>query len=163
MNEGRTLQLPRNFPTIVCLCGSTRFGKLFASEMLRETLAGNIVLSIGTNLRSDARLFEPFPIAMVEEIKAKLDTLHLRKIDLADEILVLNFRGYVGASTSNEIRYAKSLSKRIRWLEPSTPCPECYADATGLYHVEVPVPTHICLRCTRTFSEVALGRRYTFP
>jgi hypothetical protein len=56
-----------------------------------------------------------------DRVKANLDELHLRKIDMADEILVLNVDGYVGESTSNEIRYAHKAGKRIRWLfQPDT-------------------------------------------
>jgi len=46
-----------------------------------------------------------------------LDRLHLRKIDLADEILVINVGGYIGESTKSEIKYAKEHSKKIRYLE----------------------------------------------
>lgn len=51
-------------------------------------------------------------------VKASLDDLHKRKIDLADEILVINSGGYVGESTQLEINYAKKLGKVVRWLEP---------------------------------------------
>lgn len=47
----------------------------------------------------------------------KLDELHLRKIDLADEVCVLNVGGYIGESTRKEIEYAKSLNKPIMYLE----------------------------------------------
>lgn len=82
---------------------------------LRETIAGKIVLSIGCNTKSDSDL-----IALGEltpDAKAQLDELHKRKIDLADEILVLNVDGYVGASTRSEIEYARNHNKTVRWLE----------------------------------------------
>ncbi len=83
----------------------------FQDANLRETLAGRIVLSIGCDTKSDAMLdLEP-------DVKVKLDELHKRKIDLCDEILVLNVGGYVGVSTKSEIAYAKAHGKRIRWLE----------------------------------------------
>jgi hypothetical protein len=104
-------------PVIVCLCGSTRFGAAFREANLRETLAGRIVLSIGCDMRSDADLFGALSAVGMERIKADLDTLHLRKIDLADEILVLNVGGYVGESTGREIAYARQHGKRVRWLE----------------------------------------------
>jgi hypothetical protein len=44
-----------------------------------------------------------------------MDALHLRKIDLADEIFVINFRDYIGDSTRNEILYAMQQGKSIRW------------------------------------------------
>ena len=46
-----------------------------------------------------------------------LDRLHLAKIDLADEILVVNVGGYVGESTAREIEHARKHGKTIRWLE----------------------------------------------
>jgi len=104
-------------PRIVCLCGSTRFGKAFADANLRETLDDKIVLSIGCDCRSNAEFFSDMIPAAIDLLKKRLDELHLRKIDLADEILVLNVNGYIGESTANEIAYAKSLGKRIRYLE----------------------------------------------
>ena len=49
---------------------------------------------------------------------AYFDTLHLRKIDLADEVLVLNVGGYIGESTRREIAYAIAQKKPVRYLEP---------------------------------------------
>lgn len=103
------------FPTIVCLCGSTRFSDVFRIANLRETLAGRIVLSIGINTKNDTDLLLAGEIT--EEDKRRLDELHLRKIDLADEVLVLNVDGYIGASTTHEIQYARAHGKRLRWWE----------------------------------------------
>ena len=97
-------------PIVVCLCGSTRFLQAFQDANLCETLAGKIVLSIGCDTKSD---HDREPID-----KTALDLLHLFKIDLADEILVLNVGNYVGESTQREIDYARTQGKRIRWLEP---------------------------------------------
>lgn len=102
---------PVERPVIVCLCGSTRFSEAFHDTNLRETLAGKIVLSIGCDFRSDDA------IGLSAEDKARLDELHLRKIDLADEVLILNVGGYIGQSTMNELLYAKEHRKRIRFLE----------------------------------------------
>jgi hypothetical protein len=99
-------------PIRVCLCGSTRFMQAFQEANLRETLAGKIVLSIGCDTKSDHDL------ALGPVDKTALDLLHLFKIDLADEILVLNVGGYVGESTRREIDYARMQGKRVRWLEP---------------------------------------------
>lgn len=101
------------FPVVVCLCGSTKFKDAFLEAAERETLAGKIVLSVGCFAHADAKWDRVSPAA-----KAKLDTLHLHKIDLADEVLVLNVGGYVGASTKREIWYALLRGKRLRWLEP---------------------------------------------
>ncbi len=108
-------------PTIVCLCGSTRFLEAFRQANRDETLAGNIVLSIGVDMRTDADLFNSKSEDELTAIKQRLDALHFRKIDMASEILVLNVGGYIGSSTRNEIEYAKSLGKTIRYLEPVQP------------------------------------------
>jgi len=105
-------------PLIVCLCGSTRFGEAFRQAQFDETMAGKIVLTIGCNLKSDDDLFGDMAEPVKEAIKKALDELHLRKIDLADEVLFLNVDGYIGQSTANELEYAKKQSKLIRWLEP---------------------------------------------
>lgn len=101
----------KQVPTIVCLCGSTRFGDAFREANLQETLAGKIVLSIGCDFKSDQAL------GLTEKDKERLDELHLRKIDLADEVLVLNVNGYIGISTRHEIEYAEQQGKQIRYLE----------------------------------------------
>jgi len=105
------------YPDVVCLCGSTRFGEAYREANLRETLAGKIVLTIGCDMRSDADLFADMPAEEVARVKAQLDNLHLRKIEMADEILVLNVGGYVGESTAREIAFAELLDMPIRWLE----------------------------------------------
>lgn len=46
-----------------------------------------------------------------------LDDMHLRKIDMADEIYVINVGGYVGESTRREIAYAKGQGKVITYLD----------------------------------------------
>lgn len=110
-------------PTIVCLCGSTRFWKEFQRQGLAETMAGRIVLSIGAATGTDDEHFGNLPREEYDRVKTMLDELHKRKIDLADEILVLNVDGYVGDSTRSEIEYAHAHSKRIRWLEPDKALP----------------------------------------
>jgi hypothetical protein len=96
-------------PRVVCLCGSTRFYEVFQAMNFQYTLAGCIVLSIGCDTKSDEGL------SLSVQDKARLDQLHLRKIDLADEIFVINVEGYVGESTSREIAYAASRGKGINW------------------------------------------------
>lgn len=107
-------------PKIVCLCGSTRFGEVYELANLRETLAGKIVLSVGYTRKSDTELMTSGELT--EAAKIALDELHKRKIDLADEILVLNVGGYIGDSTRSEIEYAQAHGKTVRWLE--SPCAE---------------------------------------
>jgi hypothetical protein len=104
-------------PKIVCLCGSTKFWREFQKAGLRETLAGNIVLSIGAASGTDDEHFTQLPAEEWQRVKTGLDELHFRKIDLADEILVLNLGGYIGDSTRREIEYAQVSGKPIRYLE----------------------------------------------
>lgn len=101
-------------PKVVVLCGSTRFKDAFVDAGLYETLAGNIVLSIGCAFKSDTEL----GIVDDDPTKRGLDRLHMRKIELADEVLVLNVDGYIGTSTAREIAHAQALGKPIRYLEP---------------------------------------------
>jgi hypothetical protein len=100
----------RERPVIVCLCGSTRFGEAFKDAMRSETLAGRIVLSVGLLGHAEG-------IDMDGPVKATLDELHKRKIDLADEVLILNVGGYIGSSTRSELEYAKAHGKNVRYLE----------------------------------------------
>ena len=103
-------------PKIVCLCGSTRFSEAFQRAQFEETLAGKIVLTIGCNMKSDTELFKDYSESELRDIKIRLDELHKRKIDLADEVLILNVNGYIGESTKSELEYAKNHCKTIRFL-----------------------------------------------
>lgn len=103
-------------PKIVCLCGSTRFYKEFQQQNYLQTIAGNIVLSVGFYPHSQEQAHGQ-NIGITPEQKEALDELHKRKIDLADEIFVINVGGYIGYSTSSEIEYAKVTGKFIRFLE----------------------------------------------
>jgi hypothetical protein len=98
-------------PRVVCLCGSTRFGDAFRDAQRDETLAGRIVLTVGLLGHAEG-------LDMDGPVKAMLDELHLRKIDLADEVLCLNVGGYVGQSTRREVEYARLTGKPVRYLEP---------------------------------------------
>ncbi len=96
---------------VITLCGSTRFKDAFIAAQKRLTLEGSIVISVGLFGHSgDSE-------AMGAETKAMLDDMHKRKIDMADEIYVINVGGYIGSSTKSEIEYAKANGKGIRYLE----------------------------------------------
>ena len=110
-------------PRIAVLCGSTRFGEAFREENLRLTLAGQIVLSIGCDTKSDGDLAAAgsFGLRSPGTVKADLDALHKRKIDLADYVLVVSDEsGYFGESTVSEIRYALRLGKPVEFAEPAS-------------------------------------------
>jgi hypothetical protein len=106
-----------NRPKIVCLCGSTRFKDAFDEANYTETMAGNIVLSVGFFMHASGNKHGE-SIGATPEQKTALDELHKRKIDLADEVLVLNVGGYIGDSTRSEITHAFNHNKPVRWLEP---------------------------------------------
>ena len=75
------------------------------------TLEGCIVISVGLFGHSGYEEVWP-PVT-----KEMLDDMHLRKIDMADEIYVINVGGYIGSSTRNEIEYSKRMGKTVRYLE----------------------------------------------
>lgn len=107
-------------PKVVCLCGSTRFKDQFTEWQLKETLNGKIVLTIGCNMKSDPDIFGHLSPEELRLTKSKLDILHLHKIALSDEVLVLNVGGYIGESTEREIVYAESIGVDVNYLEPIT-------------------------------------------
>ena len=98
---------------VITLCGSTRFKKEFKEVQRKLTLEGNIVLSVG--LFSHAE--ENSKDWACNGTKEMLDDIHKRKIDMSDEIFVINKDGYIGSSTANEIEYAKSKGMPIRYME----------------------------------------------
>jgi hypothetical protein len=102
-------------PPIIVLCGSTRFVDEFNRQRKALTEQGSIVLSIEV-VTTQAR--EHDPQHCDPALKAALDELHLRKVDLADKVLVLNVGGYIGESTAREIAYAESIGRPVRYLEP---------------------------------------------
>lgn len=102
-----------NRPTIVCLCGSTRFMEAFFEEGWKLTLEGKIVLSVGVCKHSEDHGGE----ALGPIVAKALDELHLRKIDLADEVRILNVGGYIGKSTQSELDYSRMTGKPVTFLE----------------------------------------------
>jgi len=102
-------------PEIVCICGSTRFADEMSAANRELTLAGVIVVAPGVFLRTEDRDADQ---VITHEQKAALDALHLRKIDLADRVLVVNPGGYVGESTSREIAYAHATGKPVSCTDP---------------------------------------------
>lgn len=102
---------------IVCLCGSTRFTEIMLIKQWELTKQGYIVLSWCALPDSYFKGEDRHHIGDQEGVKEIVDEVHLRKIDLADEVFVLNVGGYIGESTGNEIMYAKEKRKKIKFLE----------------------------------------------
>jgi hypothetical protein len=105
-------------PKVICLCGSTRFYDQFQESNYAETMKGNVVLSVGFYPHAKAKHGHGEGIGHDSLEKIKLDELHKRKIDLADEVLILNVGGYIGESTRSEINYAVAHGKPVKYLEP---------------------------------------------
>jgi hypothetical protein len=97
-------------PKVVTLCGSTKFKKQFQEAEAKLTLKGRIVLSLGFFEQSDN-------IEVTEEQVKLFEWLHYHKIDMSDEIFVVNVNGYIGESTKKEIEYAIHNGKKVTYLE----------------------------------------------
>ena len=94
---------------VVTLCGSMRFQNEMmeiAEKLARE---GECVLTPVYMVMKDCEISE-------EEVK-RLKLEQFKRIELADEVLVVNVDGYVGESTMAEIEFAKRNGKRVRWME----------------------------------------------
>jgi hypothetical protein len=102
-------------PEVICLCGSSRFKDAFIKANRDLTLEGKIVLTMGLFGQTD--MPDHDWTTGGTELKRMLDELHLRKIDLADRVMVINVGGYIGESTRNEIAYAEATGKHVFYLE----------------------------------------------
>lgn len=97
---------------VVTLCGSTKFKDEFIKAQKELTLAGNIVISVGLFGHSgDDEVW-------TNDTKEMLDDMHKRKIDMSDEIYVINKNDYIGDSTKSEIAYAKAQGKPVKYMYP---------------------------------------------
>ena len=93
---------------VITLCGSTKFKDEFMKVQKELTLNGYIVISVGC--------FGHSGDVFTDEQKIMLDDMHKRKIDMADEIFVINVNGYIGSSTKSEIEYAEAHNKKVNYL-----------------------------------------------
>ena len=110
--------MKKKYP-VVTLCGSTRFKDEYLKAQKELTLKGYIVLSVGLFGHSgDNEVWENMDEGTLTKTKEMLDDMHKRKIDMSDEIFVINVGGYIGDSTKSEIEYAKTNNKKIKYLEP---------------------------------------------
>lgn len=121
-----------NFPKIVCLCGSTRFTDQMLVKQWELTKQGCIVLSWCALPDWYFDSDDTAHIGDQEGVKELIDDIHKRKIDLADEVFVINVDGYIGDSTRSEIAYALFHNKPVKWLIPSAAQQITPADAAPL-------------------------------
>jgi hypothetical protein len=102
---------------VITLCGSTRFKDEFMEAQKRLTLEGNIVISVGLFGHSgDNEVWENMDEGTLTKTKEMLDDMHRRKIDMADEVYIINVSGYIGDSTRSEIEYAKRTGKTVKYM-----------------------------------------------
>ena len=65
----------------------------------------------------DSEVWENMSEGTLTKTKEMLDDMHKRRIDMSDEIFVINVGGYIGDSTRSEIEYAKEQGKKVNYLE----------------------------------------------
>lgn len=100
---------------IVTLCGSARFLDAFNVAAANEVLDGNVVFGLSCKV---SRL--PACVLRYMDKDKLLQGLvegHRKKIEMSDEILVINDGGYIGEQTKEEIEYAKKLGKTVRYFQ----------------------------------------------
>ena len=103
--------------SIICLCGSTRFTPEMLVIQWELTKKGHVVLSWCALPDSYFEGKDKTHIGDQEGVKEIVDEVHKRKIDLADEVWILNIDGYIGESTRSEMEYAEKHGKSIHFLE----------------------------------------------
>jgi hypothetical protein len=107
-------------PKVVVLCGSSKFVDIMAVCAWFIEKDENAI-AIGLHLlpswyRSGDGTLPPDHLAEHEGVAAEMDALHRRKIDLCNEIFVVNYQSYIGKSTAHEVSYAMDRDKTIRWF-----------------------------------------------
>jgi len=116
--KGLTARPSGNCPQIVCLCGSTRFTDIMQVKAWELSKAGYIIVTWGV---VPEWYYSGSHIGDHEGVKATVDELHKRKIDLCDFVLVIDVEGYIGESTRSEIDYAEKHGKPVKYLSKAEP------------------------------------------
>lgn len=100
-------------PKIICYCGSIRKAlDAFKKAEYDSLMRGEIALLPCCMFVDIEREY-----GAGSEYKQKADEQHKRKIDMCDEVFVLNVGGYIGESTRGEIEYANKIGKPVKYLE----------------------------------------------
>lgn len=101
-------------PKIICYCGSLRVAMdAFKKAEYEAVLKGEIALLPCCMFVDIEREY-----GAESDYKQKADDLHKWKIDISDEVFILNVNGYIGQSTRSELEYALSIGKPVKYLEP---------------------------------------------
>lgn len=96
---------------IVTICGSTKFRKENEEIQKKLTLDGYIVISEGVFGHAGNEK------VINEDVQTMLEDMHKCKIDIADEVFVINAERTIEESTRKKIIYAQKAGKKIRFLE----------------------------------------------
>ena len=83
---------------VITLCGSIKYKDIFLKVQENLTLKGNIVFmpNFFTNIKKEEiRL----------DTKKMLDEMHKQKIDMSDEIYVINLNGYIGERCFENLKF----------------------------------------------------------
>ena len=114
MEDQQAPQSAEGEAKVITLCGSTKFEAEFAEVNQRLTMEGCVVISLGMFSLPDLPDYDW--TADSSDLKGRLGGVHFQKIRMADEVYIVDPRGYVGESTRREIAYAESLGKPVRYL-----------------------------------------------
>jgi hypothetical protein len=95
---------------VITVCGSYRCREEFKEAEYQLTLQGYIVLPIGA--------FDPSTDKLTDQTKSMLLDMQKRKIDLSDEIFVVNKNSVIDQATIDNISYAARQRKKVSYLEP---------------------------------------------
>jgi len=117
---------------VIVLCGSPKFKDQLKFTQYSLTMCGNIVIPIGfwgysaesPNTKSDLTSLNSWLDSKATAMEAErqqrknemLADMHLRKVDMADELFVINIPGCVDTTAQNIIEYALSIGKPITYL-----------------------------------------------
>jgi hypothetical protein len=135
-------------PVVVCLCGSTRFYDQYQQVNYDLTMRGSIVLSVGFYPHARAEHGHGEGVGHDSAEKTDLDQLHLRKIDLADEVFVVSdASGYFGSSTAREIAYANETGKPVGYLHRAA------FERADTYGLVAELPVHGTCECIYSCSD----------
>ena len=106
---------------VICLCGSTRFTEQMLIKQWELTKQGYVVLTwcvLPDSYFENNNLKDKSHIGDQENIKELIDEVHKRKIDLSDEVFVINVNDYIGESTTSEVNYAIKNDIPVKWMFP---------------------------------------------
>lgn len=93
---------------VVTLCGSLKFKKEMMETAEELALKGYCVLTPTYDVLENIKITEK----QLETLKLA----HFKRIEMSDEIMVINVNNYIGESTKLEIEYARKLNKKIKYL-----------------------------------------------